>query len=1721
MFTLFEKVSALKAFLTIRQIILVFITLLFPFSVMGQFAPVRINIAVSPPYSTKISDYTSNPNKVLVTLQNFTADGVTLRVYLRGEITGASGTRVYTSPNYRPHMPITLQPGVPFMLSLNNIQDVFSANQLVYEGITENEILYGNGLPEDDYIICLQAYDYDNDMLLSDDAPYGCTVPFTVGNIEPPIITHPWCHEQINPVVPQNIVITWTRPAGAPPATQFRLKMVEVSPPGHDINDAINSAAQPIFFETVVSANVFLYGPSQPALVPGKTYAFMVTAFDPTGQLAFRNGGQSEVCSFIYGTESTFTPPPFADFTPTGNFLPDNFELAPPTEISGKLMVKYPTNPHEPFDFGAMPDLPGFGPISLPGGSTPAGTMPSGSGQSSNFIHNSGVTFNYGALNMMGVHLSNNINNHAVINGALVPDPDELGAHGDLFRLGWPLLSPMRAKRYLFEDTESFTHIKPLPNMRVRLVARIAYLSLDKPFGTGFPEYGGTAPIIKGIDLNGKFRGDAPKYANVTIAETTTDESGNFTFSFNLPFWTGPILTQQLDHGPHAVADQNPLADIFGAVVFPGVDIQNIQTGMQGLPGNAVTAPPQQQVMSLDGALMTESQLGYLSLKIEVVNQKFASPDIDIFAMPGDMLQIPPQITKLKTYNLKVQVNTDDTPDQIKAKNNPLEGVQVSILRDGGRVKNEVPLIIDYEGHQLDSKTFINHKEYKDIAIDTTRLNGQVVFHNLVRHAYINPQYRIELSTRDFGLVDAAYDNTFFNYEDRFENLPDVSAIQNYFGMVTYNHQFPGPEEVFLTYEMKPLPPEIKGRVMALSNLENVGIPNIPVFLLNQPTDTRIPNFTSFLNNCYSNKEASVVTNDAGFFRFTNLPVRNNNQQFIYRRIYVQPQLYQKRIFPPIGSNTSAGDKPYKLLWGELVDLKDINLQPAWMMPGYVEDEDGKPVVAYVKSGESPYYKTERVVISFNPVNPSESIVREEFKVPADPQGVAVLNVVPLSTQYFPLDTTFLPPGGHAKIMVYRRLHRPVVTVKNQQGQPVQGAIVNIGGHEATTNAQGKAQMSFAAAADQFVLRITPPAGYAPLQEPVEIPVTPHWNNLPVYTLKTAKSIQGHVTIAQTNEPLEGALVFAELVNTDGMPLYIEASTNAQGYYLLSGIPRNLNHIVVQVIKQGSNPSYIGTSKTINFPNQLILAPLTQNFTIQRLDNWDLSSIWGFPVAVTSFTEKIFPGNTYPTVILSGYFVSPATTDAFSLMQSDLKIPFKSLYVDKNQNNRPEPLQETITTEVLEIPLRVGQHYTGNLYNYVKPVGGTSYHWMFGFGKKKIEINKVSFGLGGGRIQGQVKLDLASFEIAQQFTGQLYIGMDTLSGKATAFASRAVNIPGLKYSVFSLNNNLKPVPVRNYKVFNFNASANLSHSFLENGIIRMQTILHTQIPGGGQNQTLDLKIQAGDLVINNTEISFEETPGGQLTFDLDKWKVSTTKPWRFDINEDAIVLNEVLIITGRGIDARVKNMRVRPNTLSEGQIDLQGGLTLGGIANLELSGTLEPVFNYDAGVGHYRISLVGSTDAPAGIVRNLQQTEPSQLSFESIGMLSNNTEALTLNQPLRFYNIMDMNVQGIMTGPGFFSLKGRPELGIPGFDPPNAIVSYRKVNNRIVPKVQPLQGTVYALGNVDFILDQDTLRQEVRKNLFTSYGRVIIHPAPEDLPANQSASGVFWKKQTINVRLKS
>jgi TANFOR domain-containing protein len=264
----------------------------------GQASTVIASLAVTPPYTSKIDVYISQPNKIMATFLNTTLQPVD--VYILGSFKSEGGINVYTDPDFRMSPPLTLFPQVPYNLNRFNLEQVFDEDHLQCQGITIREVLYGNGLPEDYYTICLQAFNYGTGEPLSAESPQGCSNSFLVLDLEAPVVLSPADGTEFEPVMPQNIPFVWTRPPGSPDNTQFDIKIIEVLPSDRNINDAVKSASHPVFFETTVSITSYLLGPADPALTGGKTYACVVTAYDPSGKAVFRNNGMSEVSSFLY-----------------------------------------------------------------------------------------------------------------------------------------------------------------------------------------------------------------------------------------------------------------------------------------------------------------------------------------------------------------------------------------------------------------------------------------------------------------------------------------------------------------------------------------------------------------------------------------------------------------------------------------------------------------------------------------------------------------------------------------------------------------------------------------------------------------------------------------------------------------------------------------------------------------------------------------------------------------------------------------------------------------------------------------------------------------------------------------------------------------------------------------------------------------------------------------------------------------------------------------------------------------------------------------------------------------------------------------------------------------------------------------------------------------------------------------------------------------------------
>ncbi|MEL6484320.1 MAG: hypothetical protein AAFP96_05685, partial [Bacteroidota bacterium] len=226
---------------------------------------VMVITQVLPPYSPYFSDYTSYDNRVVITLNNLDASGATQNVRLTASITGNNGVNLALSASFIPPQPITLLPGTSVRLTGSQLMDYFDINAWDVSGISTADILRGNGLPQGDYELCIQALDFDTGVALSMPAPSGCAF-FNISSVEPPILIQPMCGEEITTSNPQNMLFSWAVPAGAnPQQVEYELVIQEVFN-NMDPNQMFLALPTTPFFQKIVPNNVYLYNLADPSL---------------------------------------------------------------------------------------------------------------------------------------------------------------------------------------------------------------------------------------------------------------------------------------------------------------------------------------------------------------------------------------------------------------------------------------------------------------------------------------------------------------------------------------------------------------------------------------------------------------------------------------------------------------------------------------------------------------------------------------------------------------------------------------------------------------------------------------------------------------------------------------------------------------------------------------------------------------------------------------------------------------------------------------------------------------------------------------------------------------------------------------------------------------------------------------------------------------------------------------------------------------------------------------------------------------------------------------------------------------------------------------------------------------------------------------------------------------------------------------------------------------
>ena len=281
----------------LNRCVAIFCFLLLSIAAKAQDIPLIVNVTILPPYSTDVSVYLGAADQTAISITNPNLGAK--RFFLAGSITNlASGQSIIIPASQNPGVPpIVVEGGATLNLAGTELQQYFNSNSLQLNGISQQELINGN-VPEGIYQLCLQAIDYETLQPLSLGEPVGCSLPFPVVFVQPPITIAPACSTEVVSTNPQNIMFTWTPPIGILQGSnlQYRIKVAEL-PEGGNPLQVLQSTTTPLVNDSTFNTFYFLSSLS-PQLQPGREFVWQVTVRDLNGQLVFSNQGQSDVCTF-------------------------------------------------------------------------------------------------------------------------------------------------------------------------------------------------------------------------------------------------------------------------------------------------------------------------------------------------------------------------------------------------------------------------------------------------------------------------------------------------------------------------------------------------------------------------------------------------------------------------------------------------------------------------------------------------------------------------------------------------------------------------------------------------------------------------------------------------------------------------------------------------------------------------------------------------------------------------------------------------------------------------------------------------------------------------------------------------------------------------------------------------------------------------------------------------------------------------------------------------------------------------------------------------------------------------------------------------------------------------------------------------------------------------------------------------------------------------------
>ncbi len=353
----------------------------------------------------------------------------------------------------------------------------------------------------------------------------------------------------------------------------------------------------------------------------------------------------------------------------------------------------------------------------------------------------------------------------------------------------------------------------------------------------------------------------------------------------------------------------------------------------------------------------------YHLLTIEVNDPRYCHPDVYLFPQPSQGLDVPTQIVKVKSYNLNVEVRSNNQTAQMAGANNPLAGAVVRVGRIAEEFNFFPPTYPQGESKIAEFGYSMSDAIPNIIQCDSamTNASGVATFKRLVRST--SPcnmtgdiGYTSEVSLNDGYYIEAfTHDNIgTLNYHKR--RVYRFAPCAEPYGVSYYQHGVRSRDYTPPTHTLQiilvPKDPEIYVTVRTDYGSGPVAVPHARLaFVINKPVWP-----TTSIQICETDANGLFKKQIKPEDYYNGFAWKSASGEFLskYKLTVTKPG------FTPQSCNncTGFGDSYVALQMGQRWRPESI-LKPKGKVKGIVRDEDGNPIQGEVKIGDGVFIPLE------------------------------------------------------------------------------------------------------------------------------------------------------------------------------------------------------------------------------------------------------------------------------------------------------------------------------------------------------------------------------------------------------------------------------------------------------------------------------------------------------------------------------------------------------------------------------------------------------------------------------------------------------------------------------------------------------------------------------------------------------------------------------------------